>query len=103
MHYGIDFANRLGRPIYATADGTVTFAGSNGGYGNQVHIDHGNGYLTSYSHLQTIKVNQGDQVKKGDMIGKMGSTGCSTGVHLHYEIHLNGQPINPFPYLKGGK
>ncbi|MDQ0338806.1 murein DD-endopeptidase MepM/ murein hydrolase activator NlpD [Caldalkalibacillus uzonensis] len=103
MHNGIDFANKLGTPIYATADGTVTFAGRNGGYGKQVRINHGNGYMTSYSHLHSIKVSQKEQVKKGDIIGEMGSTGRSTGVHLHYEIHLNGQPINPFPYIKGGE
>jgi murein DD-endopeptidase MepM/ murein hydrolase activator NlpD len=102
MHDGIDFANSFRSPIVATANGTVSFAGRNGGYGKQVVIDHGNGYTTSYSHLTSISVEKGDQVERNDEVGKMGSTGRSTGVHLHYEIHKDGNPVNPMPYIKGG-
>lgn len=103
MHNGLDFANSYGTPIYAAAHGTVVFAGREGGYGNHIKINHGNGYITTYSHLSSIKVDVGDTVKKGETIGGMGSTGRSTGVHLHYEVHKNGQPVNPIHYIRGGK
>jgi murein DD-endopeptidase MepM/ murein hydrolase activator NlpD len=103
MHQGIDFADSFRSPIYATAHGEVIFAARNGGYGNHIQIDHGNGYVTTYSHLTSFDVKVGDKVEKGDMIGRMGSTGRSTGVHLHYEIHKDGNSINPSPYLRGGK
>lgn len=102
MHNGIDFVNSFRSPIVATANGTVTFAGSNGGYGRQVVIDHANGYITSYSHLTSISVKKGEQVERNEEVGKMGSTGRSTGVHLHYEILKDGNPVNPMPYIKGG-
>ncbi|GAA0352555.1 M23 family metallopeptidase [Bacillus horti] len=100
MHSGIDFAGNSRSPIYATAHGTVTFAGRNGNYGNQIVVNHGNGYTTSYSHLSAIDVEKGDKVEKGDEIGRMGSTGRSTGVHLHYELHKDGKAINPADYLR---
>jgi murein DD-endopeptidase MepM/ murein hydrolase activator NlpD len=101
-HTGMDFAGSFRSPIYATAHGTVTFAGRNGGYGKQIVIDHGNGYKTSYSHLTSISVKKWEKVEKGDIIGRMGSTGRSTGVHLHYEVHQNGKPVNPTKFIKGG-
>lgn len=100
MHKGIDFSSSNRSPVYATAQGTVTFAGRNGNYGKQVVIDHGNGYETSYAHLASYSVEAGDEVEKGSEIGKMGSTGRSTGVHLHYEVHKNGEAIDPYPYIK---
>lgn len=102
MHNGIDFAAPFRSSVVATAKGTVSFAGRNGGYGKQVVIDHGNGYTTTYSHLTSISVNSGDKVERSDELGKMGSTGRSTGVHLHYEVHKDGNPVNPMPYIKGG-
>jgi murein DD-endopeptidase MepM/ murein hydrolase activator NlpD len=102
-HQGIDFASSFRSPIYATAHGTVSFAGRNGGYGKQIVIDHGNGYKTTYSHLTSIAIKRWSEVEKGDVIGRMGSTGRSTGVHLHYEVHQNGKPVNPKKFIKGGK
>jgi murein DD-endopeptidase MepM/ murein hydrolase activator NlpD len=101
-HSGTDFAGSIRSPIYAAAHGTVIFAGRNASYGNQIVIDHGNGYKTSYSHLTSISVDKWEKVEKGNMIGKMGSTGRSTGVHLHYEVHQNGKPVNPMKFLRGG-
>lgn len=103
FHSGIDFVAYYRAPIYATAHGTVRSAGYNSGYGNQVVIDHGNGFQTSYSHLSAIEVSVGDQVERGDIIGRMGSTGRSTGVHLHYEVMINGTQVNPASYLTGGR
>ncbi len=99
MHKGIDFAAPTGTPIYATADGIVKSAGSSNGYGNMVMINHGNGYETLYGHMSKIKVRNGQRVKRGDIIGNVGSTGMSTGAHLHYEIHENGNVINPLNYF----
>lgn len=101
MHEGIDFADRYGTAIHATAKGRVTFTGWNGPYGKQVVIDHGNGYVTTYSHLSSITVKEGDLVERGDQIGRMGTTGRSTGVHLHYEVHKNGKPLDPKSFLGG--
>lgn len=103
LHQGIDFVDYHKAPIYATASGTVVAAEKNSGYGNQIIIDHGNGYITTYSHLTSFSVEKGDLVTKGDVIGQMGSTGRSTGVHLHYEIHKDGNVINPISYVKGEK
>lgn len=100
MHKGLDFSSSHRSPVYATAHGTVKFTGRNGNYGKQIVIDHGNGYETSYAHLASISVEVGDEVEKGDEIGKMGSTGRSTGVHVHYELHKDGKPIDPYPYIK---
>ena len=101
MHAGIDLAGAVGTPIYATADGTVTDAGFNsGGYGNLIKIDHGRGIETRYGHLAAIGVQTGRSVKRGDLIGRMGSTGRSTGSHLHYEVRVDGRAVNPIPFLK---
>ncbi len=99
MHNGIDFRGPTGTPIYATADGIVVKAERSGGYGKHVVIDHGYSYETVYAHLSAIDVQAGDRVKRGDLIGALGSTGRSTGPHLHYEVHLNGKPVNPRSYL----
>lgn len=101
FHPGIDIANDSGTPIVATADGIVTTAGWNsGGYGNMVDIDHGNGYSTRYGHAQQVVVSAGQTVKRGQVIAYMGSTGYSTGPHLHYEIRVNGQLVNPMGYMR---
>lgn len=100
FHPGIDIANDLGTPIYATADGVVTSAGWNaGGYGNMVDIDHGDHYMTRYAHASYVVVQAGQQVKRGQIIAYMGSTGFSTGPHLHYEVRINNQAVNPASYL----
>ncbi|MFT3826794.1 MAG: peptidoglycan DD-metalloendopeptidase family protein [Chitinophagaceae bacterium] len=95
-HKGLDFAAPQGTPIYATANGVVKVAGSLGnGFGNHVVINHGYGYETVYGHMFKVKVKVGQQVKRGEVIGWVGSTGKSTGPHCHYEVHKNGTPINP--------
>ena len=101
MHAGIDLAGPYGTPIYATADGTVERAGWNsGGYGNLIEVDHGRGIETRYGHLSRILIRAGTQVKRGQLIGYMGSTGRSTGSHLHYEVRIDGKPVNPIPFMK---
>ncbi|MFI5186980.1 MAG: M23 family metallopeptidase [Chitinophagales bacterium] len=96
LHAGLDFAAPLGTPIYATANGTVAVAGNTGnGYGNHVVINHSYGYETLYGHMSRIKVKSGQPVKRGEVIGWVGSTGKSTGPHCHYEVHKNGQKIDP--------
>jgi murein DD-endopeptidase MepM/ murein hydrolase activator NlpD len=96
LHAGLDFAAPQGTPIYATANGTVTVAGNTGnGYGNHVVINHGYGYETLYGHMVKVKARAGQQVKRGEVIGYVGSTGKSTGPHCHYEVHKNGQKIDP--------
>jgi murein DD-endopeptidase MepM/ murein hydrolase activator NlpD len=96
MHAGLDFTAPQGTPIYATADGVVKVAGrSDGGYGNHVVINHGYGYETLYGHMYRIKARTGQRVKRGDLIGYVGSTGKSTGPHCHYEVHKNGQKLDP--------
>jgi murein DD-endopeptidase MepM/ murein hydrolase activator NlpD len=101
MHAGIDLSGPIGTPIYATADGTVTTAGWNsGGYGNLVKIDHGRGIETRYGHLSNIAIQPGQKVARGQLIGRMGSTGRSTGSHLHYEVRIDGRPVNPIPFMK---
>ena len=100
FHPGIDIADDTGTPIMATADGVVTDAGWNsGGYGNKVDIDHGNGIMTRYGHASEVIVHAGQHVKRGQVIAYMGSTGFSTGPHLHYEVRVNGEPVNPASYL----
>lgn len=100
MHEGLDFAAPQGTPIYATADGTITTAGSTGnGYGNHVIINHGYGYETLYGHMVRVKVKNGEPVKRGQVIGWVGSTGKSTGPHLHYEVHKNGTKIDPIYFF----
>ena len=101
MHPGIDLAGSYGTPIYATADGTVLRAGWNsGGYGNLVEVDHGRGITTRYGHMSAILVSPGDHVTRGQQIGRMGSTGRSTGNHLHYEVRIDGRAVNPIPFMK---
>ena len=99
MHKGVDIAARRGTPVKATADGKVTFSGSKGLLGKTVIIDHGHGIVTRYGHLNEILKKRGDEVKRGDVIGEVGSTGRTTGSHLHYEVHLNGVPVNPVKYI----
>ena len=98
-HTGIDIANSTGTPIYATANGTVSIAAYRGGYGNLIVIEHGYGYSTYYAHLSRISVRPFQQVKRGEVIGYMGSTGQSRGPHLHYEVRIRGNPINPRKYM----
>ncbi|HAF31551.1 MAG TPA: peptidase M23 [Anaerovibrio sp.] len=101
FHPGIDIADDYGTPIVATADGIVTVAGWNsGGYGNMVDIDHGNGFMTRYGHAQQVVVSAGEHVKRGQVIAYMGSTGFSTGPHVHYEVRVNGQIVNPAGYIR---
>ncbi|HEX8937545.1 MAG TPA: M23 family metallopeptidase [Sphingomicrobium sp.] len=101
MHPGIDLAGAYGTPIYATADGTVLRAGwNNGGYGNLVEIDHGRGITTRYGHMSAILVSAGQHITRGQQIGRMGSTGRSTGNHLHYEVRIDGRAVNPIPFMK---
>lgn len=95
MHAGVDFAARSGTPVMSTAPGTVVFAGRSGGYGNQVRVRHTNGIVTTYSHLSRISARSGQRVGAGDVIGNVGSTGLSTGPHLHYEVHIAGRAVNP--------
>ncbi len=99
FHKGLDIAGRKLTEIIATADGIVTFAGKNGFYGKMVKIDHGHGMLTRYGHLHKIMKKRGEAVKRGDVIALMGNTGRSTGPHLHYEVLLNGLPVNPKKYI----
>ncbi len=100
FHAGLDFAAPIGTPIYATADGVVKEADFNaGGYGNHVVIDHGYGYQTLYGHMYQIKVHQGESIKRGEVIGWVGSTGKSTGPHCHYEVHKDGIPVDPVYYF----
>ena len=101
MHPGIDLAGTVGTPIYATADGTVLRSGWNsGGYGNLIEVNHGRGITTRFGHLSAILVRPGEQVTRGQLIGRMGSTGRSTGSHLHYEVRIDGRAVNPIPFMK---
>ena len=99
FHQGIDIAADMGAPIVATADGVVTAAGWNGGYGNMVDVDHGGGIVTRYGHASAVAVTVGQQVRRGEVIAYVGSTGRSTGPHVHYEVRVNGAPVNPAGYL----
>jgi murein DD-endopeptidase MepM/ murein hydrolase activator NlpD len=102
MHTGIDLRGEEGEPVRATAAGTVTHAGRSGGYGKMVEIDHRNGLATRYAHLSAIDVNVGDKVQIGQTIGKLGSTGRSTGPHLHYETRVEGEAVDPQKFLRAG-
>lgn len=95
FHKGLDMAAKTGTPVVAAGDGVVEFAGVNGGYGNLIRLDHGGGLTTRYGHLSKILVKKGQQVTAGERIGLVGSTGMSTGAHLHFEVRQNGQPMNP--------
>lgn len=102
-HNGVDWAGPQGTPIYATADGVVTHAGRQSGFGNLVIIQHDFGIETYYAHQHRINVTVGQRVSRGDRIGAMGTTGRSTGVHLHYEIRVGGRPINPLTYIRAAQ
>jgi len=99
FHKGLDISSRKGTNIIAPADGVVTFVGTNGSYGKMIKIDHGHGIISRYGHIQKALKERGEAVKRGDVIGLMGNTGRSTGPHLHYEILLNGLPVNPQTYI----
>lgn len=99
FHSGLDIANRPGTPIHATGEGVVKQARWNSGYGRQIVIDHGYGITTSYSHCQRLFVREGQRVRAGQRIASMGSTGRSTGPHLHYEVHLDGNAVDPMDYV----
>ncbi|GAA5540669.1 MULTISPECIES: M23 family metallopeptidase [Brucella/Ochrobactrum group] len=103
FHSGIDFRAAYGQTIRATAAGMVMKAGRFGGYGNMVEIDHGNGFATRFAHLSQVLVRDGQKITRGTVIGQAGSTGRSTGSHLHYEVRENGRPVNPVNFLKAGK
>jgi murein DD-endopeptidase MepM/ murein hydrolase activator NlpD len=98
-HMGIDFDANMGDPVHAAADGVVSFAGVKTGFGNVIEIDHGNGYSTLYGHNSALVAKVGDLVHVGQVIAKAGSTGRSTGPHIHFEVHVNGVPVNPAPFL----
>ena len=98
-HMGVDIANEVNTPIRVTADGIVTYAGWETGYGRMVAIEHGYGYSTRYGHCARIDVKVGDDVKRGQIIGYVGSTGRSTGSHVHYEVRIHGMPVDPEKYL----
>ena len=102
MHTGIDFRAPTGQPARATAGGKVISAGYNRGYGNMVEIDHGNGLTTRFAHLSKILVKKGQTVGKGDTVGQTGSTGRSTGPHLHYEVRVNGRAVDPMTFIRAG-
>ena len=102
-HPGLDIAVDIGTPVYAAAMGTVEMAGWNGGYGQYVKIRHGNGYESAYGHMSGIAVTTGQQVRKGEIIGFVGSTGYSTGPHLHFEVFVDGENIDPLYMLKKAK
>jgi murein DD-endopeptidase MepM/ murein hydrolase activator NlpD len=98
-HLGIDFDATTGDPVSVAAGGVVTFSGVKSGYGNVVEVDHGNGYSTLYGHNSRLLVRVGDVVRAGQTIAKAGSTGRSTGPHVHFEVHVDGRPVNPKPFL----
>ncbi|WP_237437749.1 M23 family metallopeptidase [Altericroceibacterium endophyticum] len=98
-HNGVDLAATRGTPVYATADGLIARAFRFGSYGNYVQIEHGGDLQTRYAHLQSYTVHAGERVHKGDLIGYVGSTGRSTGPHLHYEVRVAGEPVDPRPYM----
>jgi murein DD-endopeptidase MepM/ murein hydrolase activator NlpD len=99
MHTGIDISAEFGAPVKATGDGIVIHANWNGGYGRCVIVDHGNGYQTWYAHLSRMDVVEGDEIRQGDVVGQVGTTGRSTGAHLHYEVRIRSTPVNPYRFL----
>jgi murein DD-endopeptidase MepM/ murein hydrolase activator NlpD len=102
MHTGIDFKDEFGAPVRATAAGTVSTAEWSGGYGNMVEIDHGHGLATRYAHLSALSVTEGQRVEVGTVVGRLGSTGRSTGPHLHYEMRVDGDAVDPLRWLRAG-
>jgi len=103
FHAGLDFPGPMGSPIYAAAKGRVTFVGQKSGYGNCVEVTHGNGLMTRYGHLSAFRAKVGQEVDAGALIAAMGSTGRSTGPHLHFEVRVNDRPVNPRPFLEAAK
>src|SRR5262245_16626890 len=103
MHTGLDMRGDIGDPVRATANGTVTIAGWQGGYGKMVEVDHGNGVSTRYGHLSSIDVAVGKVVRTGQIVGRLGSTGRSTGPHLHYETRVDGEAVDPLKFLRAGE
>jgi murein DD-endopeptidase MepM/ murein hydrolase activator NlpD len=102
MHTGLDMRGDVGDPVRATASGRVTIAGREGGYGNMVEVEHGGGLATRYGHLSQIDVKIGQHVRIGEVIGRIGSTGRSTGPHLHYETRVDGEAVDPQKFLRAG-
>lgn len=102
LHTGVDISLSLGTPLHATADGVISFAGRSAGNGNIVVIEHGHGYSTVYAHNTENLVRSGQTVKRGEVVAYSGSTGFSTGPHVHYEVWVDGKSVNPAPFLKGG-
>jgi murein DD-endopeptidase MepM/ murein hydrolase activator NlpD len=102
LHPGVDLAEAYGAEIHAAASGRVAHAGPAGGYGNMVEIDHGNGLATRYAHMSDVLVEEGQEVDRGAVLGRLGSTGRSTGPHLHYEVRVDGEPVDPERYLRAG-
>jgi murein DD-endopeptidase MepM/ murein hydrolase activator NlpD len=102
MHTGLDMRGDTGEPVHVTASGKVSIAGRDGGYGNMVEVQHGNGLATRYGHLSEIDVKVGQHVRIGEVIGKIGSTGRSTGPHLHYETRVDGEAVDPQKFLRAG-
>lgn len=102
-HDGIDLAGKQGSEVISVASGVITWAGKRYGYGNLVEINHGNGYVTRYGHNEIVEVKVGDAVKKGDTIARMGSTGRSTGPHVHFEVHKNGRVVDPMRYVRASR
>ncbi|AXB75153.1 M23 family metallopeptidase [Novosphingobium sp. P6W] len=103
FHAGLDFPGPMGSPIYAAAKGRVTFVGQKSGYGNCVEVTHGNGLMTRYGHLSGFRAHVGQEVDAGALIAAMGSTGRSTGSHLHFEVRVNDRPVNPRPFLEAAQ
>jgi murein DD-endopeptidase MepM/ murein hydrolase activator NlpD len=99
LHEGLDIAAPYGSPIVATADGIVTFAGPLAGYGNVVFVDHGHGFSTFYAHCSSYRVREAQRVRRGEVIAFVGTTGRTTGPHVHYEVHVNGVISNPMKYM----
>ena len=102
LHPGVDLAEAYGAEIHAAATGRIVHAGLAGGYGIMVEIDHGNGLATRYAHMSEALVEEGQEVDKGAVLGRLGSTGRSTGPHLHYEVRVDGEPVDPERYLRAG-
>ena len=100
MHSGLDFRGPSGAPIYAAAKGRISFVGTKSGYGRTVEIDHGNGLMTRYAHMSRFDARVRQAIDAGAIIGGIGSTGRSTGPHLHFEVHVNGRAVNPRPFLE---
>jgi murein DD-endopeptidase MepM/ murein hydrolase activator NlpD len=100
FHSGLDFRASYGSPIHAAADGVVSYVGSKAGYGRLVEITHGNGLMTRYAHMSAAKARVGSKVSAGDIIGLIGSSGRSTGPHLHFEVRVNNRAVNPRPFLE---